>query len=325
MRIATFNIDNLDSGPDATVAIEDRIPILRPQLERARADILCLQEINGQHTPGVPGRSLQALDRLLEETPYRDYSRAVASAREGADIADVHNLVTLSKWPIREARPIRHTLVPPLAYRPVTAAPPAAGPQEIAFERPILITDIEVAPGRLVSVVNVHLRAPLAAPIPGQKESPFVWKSVAGWAEGYAVSAWKRTAQALEARLAIDRLIDADPARPIVVAGDFNAEDHETPLKILIGAEEDTGNGRLAERALVVLDRSLAHDRRFSALHHGRPQMLDHILVNRPALAHLLAFEAHNETLSDELVSFGKARRELGSFHAPLVAEFAFP
>jgi endonuclease/exonuclease/phosphatase family metal-dependent hydrolase len=325
MRIATFNIDSLDSGSDAAVAIEDRIPVLRPQLERLRADILCLQEINGQHTPGTPGRSLMALDRLLEGTPYGAYARAVASARGGGEVADVHNLVTLSRWPIREARPIRHALVPPLAYRPITAEPPAESPQEIAFERPILVTDIETAPGRVVSVVNVHLRAPLAAPIPGQKQSPFVWKSVAGWAEGYAIAAWKRTAQALEARLAIDRLIDTDPARLIVVAGDFNAEDHETPLKILIGAEEDTGNGLLAERALVVLDRSLAHDRRFSALHHGRPQMLDHILVNRAALAHVRGFEAHNETLSDEIVSFGKARREVGSFHAPLVAEFALP
>jgi endonuclease/exonuclease/phosphatase family metal-dependent hydrolase len=325
MRIATFNIDSLDSGPDAAIALEDRLPILRPQLARMRADVLCLQEINGQHTLGKPGRSLLALDKLLEDTPYRDYTRAVASAREGGDVADVHNLVTLSRWPIRQARPVRHAMVPPLDYRPITAEPPVPGPITIAFERPILVTDIEVTPGRLVSVVNVHFRAPLAAPIPGQKESPFVWRSVAGWAEGYAISAWKRTAQALEARLAIDRLIDADPTRLIIVAGDFNAEDHETPLKILIGAEEDTGNGLLAERALVVLDRALAHDRRFSALHHGRPQMLDHILVNRAALAHLLGFEAHNETLSDELVSFGKARRELGSFHAPLIAEFAFP
>jgi hypothetical protein len=77
--------------------------------------------------------------------------------------------------------------------------------------------------------------------------------------------------------------------------------------------------------ALVVLDRSLPLDRRFSALHHGRPQMLYHILVNRPALARFQAIEVHNETLCDELVGYGKTKHETSSFHAPLVAEFDLP
>ena len=72
----------------------------------------------------------------------------------------------------------------------------------------------------------------------------------------------------------------------IVVAGDFNAGDHETPLKILAGAEEDTGNGLLAARSLAILDRSLPEDRRYSVMHHGRPEMLDHILCSRAMLAH---------------------------------------
>lgn len=325
MRVATFNVDSLDMEPNAPVALDDRIPILRPQLERVRADILCLQEVNGQRGPAPGPRTLLALDRLLEGTRYQTFARAATTARGGTGAADVHNLVTLSRWPIRDFRSIQNTLVPPLSYRALTAAPASAGPLEIAFERPILMADIEIAPGRLVTVVNVHFRAPLAAPIPGQKESAFVWRSVAGWAEGYAIAAWKRTAQALEARLAIDALMDADIGRFIVVAGDFNAEDHETPLKILIGAEEDTGNGRLAPRSLVVLDRSLPEDRRFSTLHHGRAQMLDHILASRPAIAYFRGLESHNETLGDELVSFGRVRREAGSFHAPVVAEFEIP
>jgi endonuclease/exonuclease/phosphatase family metal-dependent hydrolase len=324
MRIATFNVESLDMGPEAAVALDERIPILRPQLERLRADILCLQEINGQHVPGAGRgpRALLALDKLLEGTPYADFARAVTTAPGRAGVADVHNLVTLSRWPITEARSISNSLVPALGYRPLTAVPPVTQALEIGFERPILVTDIAFAPGRSLTVVNVHFRAPLAAPIAGQKEGPFVWKTVAGWAEGYALAAWKRTAQALEARLAVDGLMDADANRLIAVAGDFNAEDHETPLKILIGAEEDTGNGLLAQRSLVVLDRALPADRRFSTLHHGRALMLDHILVSRPLLAHIHGLEVHNETLADEIVALGKVRREAGSFHAPLVAEF---
>ena len=325
MRVATFNIDSLDVPPKATVALDDRIPLLRPQLERLKADILCLQEINGQRRPGTAHRSLSALDKVLECTRYQSFARATTLAPDGDGVADVHNLVILSRWPILNFRSVRNALVPPLSYRAITAVPAEAVALEVGFERPILIAEIEFDAGRTLTVVNVHFRAPLASPIAGQKESAFVWKSVAGWAEGYALAAWKRTAQALEARLAVDDLMDADCDRIIIVAGDFNAEDHETPLKILVGAEEDTGNGLLAARALVILDRSLPLDRRFSALHHGRPQMLDHILVNRPALARFQAINVHTETLGDELVGYGRTRHEAGSFHAPLVAEFDLP
>lgn len=322
MRIATFNVDSLDVQPKAAVGLEDRIAVLRPQLVRLRADILCLQEINSQRSPGSAHRSLEALESLLAETPYQSYARAVSSPKVGGELADVHNLVTLSRWPIVGSQSICNAVVPALNYRPLTAHPPLDAPQPITFERPILLSDIAVDAGRIVTVINVHFRAPLASPISGQKESAFVWKSVSGWAEGYALAAWKRTAQALEVRMVIDGLMEAHPQRMIIVAGDFNAEDHETPIKILVGAEEDTGNGRLAPYSLVLLDRSLPADLRFSALYHGRPQMLDHILANRNGLTKFVKIDVHNETLGDELIGYGKTRHEASSFHAPIVAEF---
>jgi endonuclease/exonuclease/phosphatase family metal-dependent hydrolase len=325
MRIATFNVDSLDHEPHAAVPLEERLPILRPQLERLRADVLCLQEVNGQHRTRHAPRELLALDRLLEGTRYEKYQRAVSVARSGAGVADVHNLVTLSRWPVVRSQSIRNSLVPPLMYRSLTAVPARTEAEEVAFERPILLTEIDAGDGRSVMVINVHFRAPTAAPVPGQKESAHVWKSVAGWAEGYAIAAWKRTAQALETRLAVDGLLDTDENRIVVVAGDFNSEDHETPLKIIVGSQEDTGNGLLAHRSLVVLDRALSADRRFSVVHHGRPLMLDHILASRAALAYFRSLEVHNETLADELITYGKVRQEPGSPHAPLVAEFEFP
>jgi len=322
MRIATFNLESLDLPPKADVPLEERAGLLRPQLERLEADILCLQEVNGQHRKGAAFRTLDALDTLLEGTRYASYQRASTTGPGGQGVADVHNLVTLSRWPIEDSREIRHSIAPPLSYRTLTSLPPAERATTIGFERPILLCDVR-AHGLSLTVLNVHFRAPLATPIPGQKEAPFVWKTISGWAEGYFLSAWKRSAQALEARMTVDSLLDADSAKAIVVAGDFNAEDHETPLKILVGAEEDTGNGRLAARSLVVLDRSLAADRRYSTLHHGRPQMLDHVLVSRSLLARFRAIEVHNETLNDELVGFGKTRHAGESYHAPLVAEFS--
>ena len=323
MRIASFNLESLEPVSRAGVPLGERAEILRPQLERLRADVICLQEVNGQRGPGEQLRSLHALDDLLKGTPYQSYERVSTTGSEGSGVADVHNLVILSHYPIVAHREIRHQTMRPISYQRLTAVPPDDGGQPVRFDRAILMAEVETGGGNRLFVFNVHFRAPLATMIPGQKESAFVWKSVRSWAEGFFLSAIKRTGQALELRLAIDELLDADAHAQIAVCGDFNAEDHETPLKIVIGAEEDTGNGLLAHRSMVVLDRSLAKDRRFSVLHHGQPQMLDHILVSRPLLARFKHMEAHNETLGDELVGYAKVQHSTGSYHAPVVAEFA--
>jgi endonuclease/exonuclease/phosphatase family metal-dependent hydrolase len=320
MRIASFNLENLDLVSRSGVTLEERADILRPQLGRLRADILCLQEVNGQRSGHDEHRSPHALDLLLQGTPYETFHRVTTSGPGGGGLADVHNLVILSRQPILAHRELRHTSVPPITYRSVTADPPAQG-EPVFFDRPILMAEIEGA-GR--PMFNVHLRAPLATPIPGQKESSAVWKSVCGWAEGFFLSGCKRSGQALELRLAIDDLLDADQRAAIAVCGDFNAEDHETPLKIVSGAEEDTGNGWLANRSMVVLDRTLPKDRRFSVLHHGRPQMLDHILTSRSLFGHFSTIEVHNEKLEDEVIGGAQVQHSLSSFHAPVVAEFVF-
>lgn len=324
MRIATFNLESLDLPPKANLPLDVRAQILRPALQRIRADILCLQEVNAQHLPGQSGRRLLALDRLLSGTPYETYYRAVGMAPSGRGPADVHNLVTLSRWPFATIESIRHELVPPLTYAAQTAAPADAGADLLRFDRPLLLTAIDAGGDRPVMVVNLHLRAPIAAPIAGQKLAPFVWKSVSGWAEGYFTASVRRAAQALEARRLIDRLLAADAHALIAVAGDFNAEDHETPLKIVAAAEEDTGNGALAPLSLVVLDRTVPTDLRWSVRHHGRPLMLDHILASRGLYAHFRSLEIHNEALGDEAVAYAKVDRPPGSQHAAVVAAFDF-
>src|SRR5262245_42428404 len=101
MRIATFNLESLDLPPKARVPLEVRAEVLRPALRPLRADVLCLQEVNGQHLAGQHGRGLFALDQLLAGTPYTEYSRVATTRRAGHGVADVHNLVTLSRFPIR--------------------------------------------------------------------------------------------------------------------------------------------------------------------------------------------------------------------------------
>jgi endonuclease/exonuclease/phosphatase family metal-dependent hydrolase len=313
MRIATFNLESLDAP------VAPRARLLRPALERLEADILCLQEVNGQKAGGR--RTLAALDELLAGTPYAAFHRAVTRAASGAP-ADRHNLVSLSRWPIARSRQIQHDLLAPPTVPRATAVPPDPSPAEIRFERPLLVTEIATASGPL-TVVNVHLRAPLASTIPGGKLAPFAWRSVAAWAEGFFHSGLKRTGQALELRLLVDALFDAEPDPLVLVAGDFNAEDHETPVRLVAGAPEDTGNPDLAARALVVLDRAIDRSRRFSVMHHGRPQMLDHMLASHRLLGLFRGIEIQNEALGDEAVAWGKGIGAAGSYHAAIVASFA--
>ncbi len=323
LSLATFNLENLDDVPDRAPDLAARIGALRPQLARLDADLLCLQEVNAQDHPGGR-RDLAALDALLADTPYADYERVATTNDAGTKPRDVQNLVVLSRLPILAHRQLSQDLVLPASYRPVTARPQTQAAEAVGFDRPILHATIDLGAGRRLELVNLHLRAPLPAPIAGQKKSAFVWKSVAGWAEGSFLAAIKRAGQALETRLLVERLFDADPDALVAVCGDFNAEGREVPLTTIRGAVEETGNPALAGRALTPLELSLPADRRFSLRHYGRRLMLDHIMVSRELLARFRGAEIHNEALTDELVAFMLGRHDVESFHAPLLARFEF-
>jgi len=320
MRLATFNLENLDLPPKADVPIEARARVLRPALARLDADIVCLQEVNGQREAHQKLREPLALEQLIAGTRYESYHMVSSTGEHG--LADVHNLVTLSRFPIVTAREVRHDFVPPVTYLPKTAVPPEASPAPLRFDRPLLMTEHDLGGGARVTVVNLHLRAPLAASIRGQKLSAYSWRTVGGWAEGFFMSAVRRDGQALELRLLVEDLFASEPARLLAVAGDFNAEDRDVPLKIAIGAPEDTGNAELSARSLVLLDRSVSSDLRWSVLHHGRPQMLDHILVSHALHGAFRSLEIHNEVIGDEAVGFARGFRPAGSSHAAVVAEF---
>ena len=323
MRLATFNVENLDLGPDVDVPFEARAAVLRPALERLAADILCLQEVNGQHVPDASERRLVALDRLLQGTRYEAYRRAATTGPSGVGVASVHNLVTLSRFPIRRQREVRHAYVKPPLHSFATGTAKGALPQPVSFDRPLLLAEIEM-PGGVLNVVNLHLRAPRASPVAGEKLDSVTWRTMGGWAEGFFLSSLKRNAQALELRLLVDEMLRQDPDCAIAAAGDFNAGDRETPLLIAAGPDVEAEGGGPLPHALVVLDRSLPAERRWSVLHAGRRLMPDHILASRALWRRFRGIEVHNEGLADEALVSAETTEILGSLHAPVVADFAW-
>jgi endonuclease/exonuclease/phosphatase family metal-dependent hydrolase len=320
-RLATFNLESLDRKVGDERLLAQRIEVLQPQLLRLNADILCLQEVSAHSKDAQGQRTMAALDALLAGTRYADYARVSSVGAAGHGPADIHNLVILSRWPCTTSRQIRHELVPPVRHAPVTAGDTV----DTAFDRPILYAAIPLPGGQVVHVINLHLRSPLAAHIAGQKKSALVWRSIAGWAEGFFVAALKRDGQALETRLFLERLFDAEPEARIVVCGDFNADGREVPVRMIIGDDDDTGNPALAARSMTAIERNLPDERRFSVRHAGHTVMLDHILISRALLAWAAKAEVHNEALKDEIFDAPPGVPPLGSFHAPVVVEFDAP
>lgn len=318
-RLATFNMESLD---EVSPPLDDRLSILRPQLERLRADILCLQEVNARKPSRQAPRTLQALDTVLAGTPYQDYHRVASHIPTGTTPLDRHNLIILSKFPIIQQQQYWNDLLPSFTYPMVTATPQAKHIKHIEWDRPLLYAQIDIGQDQTLHVINLHLRAPLAVPIQGQKTNDGIWQTIAGWSEGYFLAAMKRSGQAVETRLLIEEIFKQDPRAQLVVCGDFNATEHEVPTRILRGGESDTNNSQLSQYTLVPLERSLPQMQRFSVIHHGRKQMLDHFLVSRSLLGSYHHMEIHNESLVDELVAYRAMENPAESYHAPMVVVF---
>jgi endonuclease/exonuclease/phosphatase family metal-dependent hydrolase len=318
LRIATFNLESLDDRPQAGGDFADRLAVIAPQFRRLRADILCLQEVNAREETRRGPRHLTALDAVLEQSGYCGYHRAVTTNRAGKRFSDRHNLVVLSRLPILEQRQVWHDYVAPPRYLPHTGENCEL---VVEWDRPFQHAVIGLENDRRMHILNLHLRAPRAAFLSGHKQHG-VWDTVSSWAEGFFMAAVKSAGQALEARMVLDKIFDAEPDALVAVCGDFNADEREPPARIMRGDEEDTRNGHLAPRTLVALERSLPDSKRHSVIHHGRRVMLDHILVSRQLLGWFGRMEIHNEALGDELVSPSLISSPPDSYHAPLVAEF---
>ena len=316
MRVATFNLENLDETKNPS--LEERIAILRPQLLRLNADILCLQEVNGQEMPREK-RQLLALKALLAGTPYSDFAMAT-TVTSNDEVFDLRNLVILSKYPLLSSRQVRNEYVGDLLYRRITALPREMEAKDISWERPILHVKVD-HPNGPIDIINIHLKSRLPTPIPGQQEV-FGFKSVGGWAEGYFISSMKRVGQALEARLIVDEILDNNPNARIIVCGDFNAEPGEVAVEAIAGRIENTNNPALSPRQLIPCSNSIPKEARYSLLHEGRGNLLDHMLISRPLLAHYRSAEIHNEILHDESIAFATDVKYPESDHAPFVVSF---
>lgn len=327
VRLATFNVENLDDKPNQQPTLAERIAIMRPQLERINADVLCLQEVHGQEQPNQP-RQLLALDQLLQGTPYATFNRlhTLTTANEAYN---VRNLVVLSRFPLTFQAQLNQDLMDEPQYRRVTADPPDLGAQDIDWERPIYYVTADLGPGRTLHLLNVHMKSKIPTRIPGRTFRRFgrdVFETISSWAEGSFISAMKRVGQAVEARMLIDQIFDQEgEAALIAMCGDFNEDNHDIAVKAICGPIEEIGNEALNGRIMVPCERNIPESSRYSLLHLGVGEMIDHIIVSRGMLRFFTGAEIHNEALPDESGAFRTDVQFPESDHAPVIAEFALP
>jgi endonuclease/exonuclease/phosphatase family metal-dependent hydrolase len=302
--IASYNLDSFDDSGDDPRDFDARLAVLRPKLTQLNADILCLQEIHAQKVGAR--RRLRALDRLLEGTVYAKYHRVHTVAETGR-LSDVHHLAILSRYPILRSGKMSHELVPPLPVRPLSGSADAP----ISWDRPFLYALLDCGQGRRLWTVNLHLRAPIAARMPGGRKRG-VWRSTAVWAEGFFRASLMRIGQALEVRLFIDRIFDEEPAALLCVCGDFNAQGAEMPLRLIRADPEDTEAPGLQARRLLPLERTGP-----TTLHFGRPMRPDHLLASIELAARHRRSDLINSGLPDDSDPHAP-----DSPHAPILAEF---
>ncbi|KPL02680.1 MAG: endonuclease [candidate division Zixibacteria bacterium SM23_73_2] len=329
LRIATFNLENLDDKADKNnPPLNERIAVMKPQLIRTRADVLCLQEVHGQEEPNKP-RQLSALKKLLVGTPYQTYHLATTKTTKN-EVYDKRNLVVLSRFPmLGDPEQFRHDFVPKIKYKKFTAKP-LEDAEEMTWERPILYVKIDLGQNRTLHLINLHLKSKLPIEISGQKHPDpkkwYIWLTVAGWAEGYFLSSMKRVGQALETRILIDKIFEDQGEDSLVaVCGDFNADFDSVPVNAIRGPVDETNNPDLVGRIMAPCELTVPESSRYSFLHLGKGAMLDHILVSRKMLTFYRDAEIHNEILPDESGAFRTDIKFPESDHAPVVAEFVLP
>jgi predicted extracellular nuclease len=110
----------------------------------------------------------------------------------------------------------------------------------------------------------------------------------------------------------------------IVACGDFNDDIESVPVTAIRGMVAETGNPNLSSRVMVPCEMTVPKSSRYTLLHLGQGEMIDHVLVSRSMLASYRGTEIHNEVLPDESGAFRTDTLFPESDHAPVVATFEF-
>ncbi|MDH3349210.1 MAG: hypothetical protein OEM02_14055 [Desulfobulbaceae bacterium] len=324
MKIASFNVGDLDRNIGFS-ELHDRIKLLRPQLTRLSADILCLQDVHGWEREGG-SRDILGVKELIATTQYETYDIAVTT-NNGGEVYDEGNLVVLSRYPIIKQKQYRNAFMDKILSRTMDANKEnnvSVDENEFrrrSWESPILHVTVESDSGFL-HVVNVQMKSSGFANSARSKNS-FEYKTVNRWAEGYFLSSMKRVGLALEVRCLVDALLEKDPEAFVMVSGDINGEQRCIDAESLTGAVKNQLNDVTRWRQLIPYSESIPLQVKCSHFTKNKVGSLGHLVSLNPLLSYYHSSEIQNILLRDESIAFGTGQKGPEADHTPNVVGFS--
>jgi endonuclease/exonuclease/phosphatase family metal-dependent hydrolase len=290
--VMTWNVENL-FPPGSFISPTSRSPVTEEHfnakvkfiadfiagLDR-KPDVIAFQEIGGQTNNDI--RSIEALQaRLGGEYPHRSNSQAPDGRRI--------RVVFLSRIELKLPKDITD-----FPSGPLGSVPDFGGEAITKMGRGALKVEVELQAGIGIRLVNVHLKSKLLTfPREGGGTS-FEPRNENERAFGAGLALMRRAAEAVAVRSFINAEMEASPAVHTIVLGDLNDEPLAATSQIFYGpADSDVKSIDQDDpvRIYSLVDaiplrgintkNFLAETERFSRIHEGRGELIDHIMVSK--------------------------------------------
>jgi len=298
LTLATFNVKDLfDATDDASRAhLDEKLACLSRVLERANADVVGLQEVG----------SADVVRLLATRAPSLGYGEPIMGTVDARGIG----CAVLARVPVLASRVHTSPALPFPAF--VEGDPPPFG-DRIPLRRGIVHVRIDAGAIGAIDLFVAHFKSNRALPLKDARGEAIAPRTGRDFAEGHVRSATWRAAEALFVRGLVDDVCVEDPARHVVVAGDLNDHASSQVVRVVSGG---------GENALVPCADAMPEAARYSILHQGAKQQIDHILTTQALRKRLQSARFLNEELRDH-GTFANDVALPDSDHAAFVVTFA--
>lgn len=275
MRFATFNLKDFFTAQRAEheAVVEEKLANVARSILESDADVLGLQEV-GDHALfarlfGGPLAAAGYDHRVLAPGDRRGIRCAVASRH----------------------RFERSAVLAPgeLEFPRFVASDGAPFPGRLPLRRPIPHVTVATPLGP-VDVLVAHFKSKLGVPLRDDSGADVVETGARARAEAALRSLVSRAAEALFVRGVVDELLLADRSRAVVVMGDLNDTLDSLPVSIVCGS---------GDLALEAATRRVPEAERYTVLHRGEREQIDHILVSHALAPRLVRAVVLNGALRD--------------------------
>jgi endonuclease/exonuclease/phosphatase family metal-dependent hydrolase len=304
LRLATFNLKDFfharNEGESGVV--EAKLANVATSLDRARADVVALQEVG----------SVELLARLVGAVRKLGYGEPVVGSEDRRGIRNV----ILSRLPVQWSQV--HTAAG-LDFPRFVEGDPDPFPRRIPLRRGVVHVRIDAGNLGEVDVMTAHFKSGLPARLKTTEGKELPDTTLHAEGSSYVRSLVQRAAEALFVRHLVDGIIARSPDHAICLMGDLNDTLDSLPVRLVRGV--DVSSKYHLRSAAEPLDA----ERRFSCFHGGAPILIDHILLSERLFGGLRSCEIHNEALRYHGPHVDDPPLTPDSDHALTVAEIAAP